>query len=71
MAIQSPEACPWNDENPNTTPHPAATQKPAPRAPRSPAVNEDVRPKAPPSNVKVTPLDDGEAIEKGIEIKET
>jgi hypothetical protein len=52
-------------------PEPASDPEPTPRFPKRHAGNHDARPEPLSDNMKVTPLDDGEAIEDGIEVKET
>jgi hypothetical protein len=52
-------------------PAPASDPEPTPRFPKRRAANHDARPETLADNMEVTPMDDGEAIEDGIEVKET
>jgi hypothetical protein len=60
-----------NDAELPADPAPASDPEPRPSFPKSPAANHDARPETLANNMKVTPLDDGEAIEDGIEVNET
>ena len=52
-------------------PAPASDPEPTPRFPKSRAGHRDARAQTLADNMEVTPMDDGEAIEDGIEVKET
>jgi hypothetical protein len=54
-------------------PAPASDPEPTPRFPKKSPANHDARPETLASNMKVTPLDDSEAIadDDGIEVNET
>ena len=52
-------------------PAPASDPVPTPRLPKRRGGDQDTRPETLADNTKVTPMDDGEAIEDGIEVKET
>jgi hypothetical protein len=51
-------------------PAPSSDPEPTPRVPQS-RVNHDARPETLADNMKVTPMDDGDAIADGIEVNET
>jgi hypothetical protein len=51
-------------------PPPASDPEPTPRVPK-PRAKQPARPETLADNMKVTPLDDGDAIRDGIEVDET
>ena len=61
-------------ENQSATPEdppPSSDPEPTPRFPKRPKGNHDASPETLAGNVKVTPLDEDENLDDGIEVNET